>query len=132
LKPVLDKLLSMRASMPFKSRLRSKNPEKQHAIDLSVISSKLRRGLYKNPWDFNDDMWLMFENAWMCHRKNSKVYSYCNKLSQVFVEQINPVMKKLGYCCGQKLSFTPPSLYCDGNSLCTIARDQYYHVYEAT
>ncbi|VDN44343.1 unnamed protein product [Gongylonema pulchrum] len=82
MKPVLDKLLSMRASMPFKSRLRSKNPEKQ--------------------------------------------------LSQVFVEQINPVMKKLGYCCGQKLSFTPPSLYCDGNSLCTIARDQYYHVYEAT
>jgi hypothetical protein len=27
-------------------------------------------------------------------------------LSEVFVEEINPVMRKMGYCSGQKLNFT--------------------------
>uniref|UniRef100_A0A914RMT6 histone acetyltransferase n=1 Tax=Parascaris equorum TaxID=6256 RepID=A0A914RMT6_PAREQ len=41
-------------------------------------------------------------------------------------------MRKMGYCCGQKLAFTPLALFCYGQSMCTIARDQPYHVYEAT
>lgn len=54
------------------------------------------------------------------------------QLSELFVEEINPVMRKMGYCCGQKLAFTPLALFCYGQSMCTIARDQPYHVYEAT
>lgn len=49
-------------------------------MDLSTISNKLDTGEYKNPWEFSDDMWLMFDNAWLYNRKNSKVYKYCNKV----------------------------------------------------
>ncbi|OZC06354.1 hypothetical protein X798_06658 [Onchocerca flexuosa] len=139
LKPVVDKLLSMEESIPFRIPV---DPDilgipdyfdiVKKPMDLSTVSRKLDTGEYKNPWDFNDDMWLMFDNAWLYNRKNSKVYKYCNKLSEVFVEEINPVMQKMGYCCGQKLSFTPLALFCYGQSMCTIARDQTYHVYETT
>uniref|UniRef100_A0A9J2PJZ0 histone acetyltransferase n=1 Tax=Ascaris lumbricoides TaxID=6252 RepID=A0A9J2PJZ0_ASCLU len=139
LKPILDKLFNLEESIPFRIPVDPdilgipdyfdivKNP-----MDLSTISEKLDNGLYKNPWQFCDDMWLMFDNAWLYNRKNSKVYKYCTKLSELFVEEINPVMRKMGYCCGQKLAFTPLALFCYGQSMCTIARDQPYHVYEAT
>jgi E1A/CREB-binding protein len=99
-------------------------------MDLSTIKEKLDTGDYKNPWEFCDDMWLMFENAWLYNRKNSKVYKYCTKLSEAFVDEIDPVMQKLGYCCGRRLAFTPLALFCYGQTMCTIARDQPYYVYE--
>lgn len=49
-------------------------------IDLSTIKSKLDRGVYKDPWEYVDDVWLMFENAWLYNRKNSRVYRYCTKV----------------------------------------------------
>lgn len=49
-------------------------------MDLSTIRDKLDNGHYKNPWEFCDDMWLMFDNAWLYNRKNSKVYKYCTKV----------------------------------------------------
>nr|UYO08131.1 CBP1 [Bursaphelenchus xylophilus] len=99
-------------------------------MDLHTISTKLDSGKYKNPWEFCDDMHLMFANAWLYNRKNSKVYKYCSKLSELFIEMIDPVMQQMGYCCGQKLSFTPLALFCFGQSMCVIARDQPYHMYE--
>ena len=45
---------------------------------------------------------------------------------------MKPVMENLGYCCGQRLAFTPLALFCYGQSMCTIARDQQYYVYEAS
>lgn len=50
-------------------------------IDLSTIKSKLDCGEYKDPWEYVDDVWLMFENAWLYNRKNSRVYRYCTKVS---------------------------------------------------
>lgn len=50
-------------------------------IDLSTIKMKLDRGEYKDPWEYVDDVWLMFENAWLYNRKNSRVYRYCTKVS---------------------------------------------------
>lgn len=139
LKPILDKLSNLEESIPFRIPV---DPEilgipdyfdiVKNPMDLSTISEKLDNGSYKNPWQFCDDMWLMFDNAWLYNRKNSKVYKYCTKLSELFVEEINPVMRKMGYCCGQKLAFTPLALFCYGQSMCTIARDQPYYVYEAT
>lgn len=41
-------------------------------------------------------------------------------------------MRNMGYCCGERLAFTPLALFCYGQSMCTIARDQAYYVYEAT
>lgn len=37
----------------------------------------------------------------------------------------------MGYCCGQKLTFTPLALFCYGQSMCVIARDQPYYLYES-
>jgi len=53
-----------------------KNP-----MDLSRMKKKLDEGLYSNPWEFVDDMWLMFNNAWLYNRKTSKVYKFCTKVS---------------------------------------------------
>jgi E1A/CREB-binding protein len=52
-----------------------KNP-----MDLSTIKQKLERGDYKDPWEFCDDCWLMFDNAWLYNRRTSRVYKYCTKV----------------------------------------------------
>lgn len=75
-----------------------KNP-----IDLSTIKRKLDTGQYQEPWQYVDDIWLMFNNAWLYNRKTSRVYKYCSKLSEVFEQEIDPVMQSLGYCCGRKV-----------------------------
>ncbi|CAI4232287.1 unnamed protein product [Auanema sp. JU1783] len=99
-------------------------------MDLLTIQTKLNSGLYTSPWGFCDDIWLMLENAWLYNRKNSKVYKFSTKLSEMFVAEMDPVMREMGYCCSRKMSFTPLALFCYGASMCTIARDQPYWVYE--
>jgi E1A/CREB-binding protein len=42
-------------------------------MDLQTIKTNLDQGKYKNPWEFCDHMWLMFENAWLYNKKNTKV-----------------------------------------------------------
>lgn len=76
-----------------------KNP-----MDLSTIKRKLDTGQYQEPWQYVDDIWLMFNNAWLYNRKTSRVYKYCSKLAEVFEQEIDPVMRSLGYCCGRKVS----------------------------
>ena len=49
-------------------------------MDMSAIKNKLETGGYTDPWDFVDDVWLMFENAWIYNRKTSRVYKYCTKV----------------------------------------------------
>ena len=53
-------------------------------------------------------------------------------MSEVFEAEIDPVMVKLGYCCGRKHTFSPQTLCCYGqqNTICTIPRDGKYYVYE--
>ncbi|TNN63110.1 CREB-binding protein [Liparis tanakae] len=75
-----------------------KNP-----IDLSTIKRKLDTGQYQEPWQYVDDVWMMFNNAWLYNRKTSRVYKYCSKLAEVFESEIDPVMQGLGYCCGRKV-----------------------------
>uniref|UniRef100_A0A915EGW6 histone acetyltransferase n=1 Tax=Ditylenchus dipsaci TaxID=166011 RepID=A0A915EGW6_9BILA len=138
LQPIWEKLDKSDEAIPFRIPV---DPEAlkipdyfnivKRPMDLGTIGEKLNSGKYKNPWEFCDDVWLMFENAWLYNRKNSKVYKWCSKLSEMFVDEINPVMKEMGYCCGQKLSFTPLALFCYGQSVCVIARDQPYYLYES-
>lgn len=75
-----------------------KNP-----MDLSTIKRKLDTGQYQEPWQYVEDIWLMFNNAWLYNRKTSRVYKYCSKLAEVFESEIDPVMQGLGYCCGRKV-----------------------------
>ena len=72
-------------------------------MDLSTIKRKLDHGQYTDPWQYVDDVWLMCDNAWLYNRKTSRVYKYCTKLSEVFVQEIDPVMRMLQYCCGRKV-----------------------------
>ncbi|XP_052395176.1 CREB-binding protein isoform X6 [Carassius gibelio] len=102
-----------------------KNP-----IDLSTIKRKLDTGQYQEPWQYVDDVWLMFNNAWLYNRKTSRVYKYCSKLAEVFELEIDPVMQSLGYCCGRKYEFSPQTLCCYGKQLCTIPRDGTYYSYQ--
>uniref|UniRef100_A0A672HTJ7 histone acetyltransferase n=1 Tax=Salarias fasciatus TaxID=181472 RepID=A0A672HTJ7_SALFA len=102
-----------------------KNP-----IDLSTIKRKLDTGQYQEPWQYVDDVWLMFNNAWLYNRKTSRVYKYCTKLAEVFESEIDPVMQGLGYCCGRKYEFSPQTLCCYGKQLCTISRDGTYYSYQ--
>lgn len=99
-------------------------------MDLSTIKRKLDTGQYQEPWQYVDDIWLMFNNAWLYNRKTSRVYKYCSKLSEVFEQEIDPVMQSLGYCCGRKLEFSPQTLCCYGKQLCTIPRDATYYSYQ--
>ncbi|CAL1601790.1 unnamed protein product [Knipowitschia caucasica] len=102
-----------------------KNP-----IDLSTIKRKLDTGQYQEPWQYVDDVWLMFNNAWLYNRKTSRVYKYCSKLAEVFEAEIDPVMQGLGYCCGRKYEFSPQTLCCYGKQLCTIPTGGTYYSYQ--
>lgn len=53
----------------------------QKPMDLSTIRRKLDTGQYKDPWEYVDDVWLMFDNAWVYNKKSSRVYKYCTKVS---------------------------------------------------
>ncbi|XP_077426453.1 histone lysine acetyltransferase CREBBP isoform X2 [Vanacampus margaritifer] len=102
-----------------------KNP-----IDLSTIKRKLDTGQYQDPWQYVDDVWLMFNNAWLYNRKTSRVYKCCSKLAEVFEAEIDPVMQSLGYCCGRKFEFSPQTLCCYGKQLCTIPTGGTYFSYQ--
>lgn len=57
-------------------------------MDMSTIKRKLDTGQYKDPWEYVDDVWLMFENAWLYNRKTSRVYKYCSKVSVPIFTQL--------------------------------------------
>lgn len=50
-------------------------------MDLSTIQFKLNSGKYSDPWEYVDDVWLMFDNAWLYNKKGSRVYRYCTRVS---------------------------------------------------
>ena len=50
-------------------------------MDMASIKRKLDTGGYSDPWQYIDDIWQMFENAWTYNRKTSRVYKYCSKVS---------------------------------------------------
>ncbi len=36
---------------------------------------------FQDPWGYINDVYLMFENAWVYNRKTSRVYRYCTKVN---------------------------------------------------
>ncbi len=60
-------------------------PEKiKHPMDLTTIRNNLEDGVYKDPWEVLDHFRLMFNNAWLYNKKNSKVYKMCTKVCFYF------------------------------------------------
>ena len=55
---------------------------------------------------------------------------YCMKLSHIFSSCIDEVMRNLGYCCGQRFTFSPQSLLCYGNRIsCAITPNSAYYLF---
>ena len=99
-------------------------------MDLKTIRHRLDSGAYTDPWMFVSDMWLMFDNAWLYNRRNSRVYRMCTKLAEEFQRIADPAMRRAGFCCAQKLNFTPLPLCCFGKATCTINVGAVYFCYE--
>lgn len=51
-------------------------------MDLSTIKTKLATGQYLEPWQYIDDVWLMFNNAWRYNKKDSFVYDCCSQVKR--------------------------------------------------
>ncbi|CAG2099955.1 unnamed protein product [Medioppia subpectinata] len=136
LTPTLLKMASqVPEAIPFREPVdTAMNPDYPRIIkepmDLLTIKTKLDTGQYADPWQYIDDVWLMFENAWIYNRKSSVVYKYCTKLSKIFEEEIHAVMKSIGYCCGGKYAFQRQVLSCFGQNLCVIPTDALYMSYQ--
>lgn len=86
--PTLEKLYRQEGeSMPFRQPVDPNTlgiPDYfdivRKPMDLSTIHKKLTSGQYSDPWEYVDDVWLMFDNAWLYNRKTSRVYRYCTKV----------------------------------------------------
>ncbi|CAJ0578654.1 unnamed protein product, partial [Mesorhabditis spiculigera] len=134
--PVWEKLNSCQAAHPFRTPV---DPDILgipdyfdiviHPMDLSTIRQKLHETSYTNPWEFCDDVWLMLENAWLYNRTGSVVFKHATKLSELLMDEMNPLMRELGYCCASQPS---ESLLCNGKHGCIIDRDQPYMGCEST
>ena len=89
LMPTLDKLYRQdRESIPFRQPVDPSHlgiPDYfdivRKPMDLSTIKRKLDTGQYQDPWEYVDDVLLMFDNAWLYNRKSSHVYKCCTKVS---------------------------------------------------
>jgi E1A/CREB-binding protein len=154
--PTLDKLMHQNPELtPFRAPVGqnslgftdySINVKKSK--DLDTIYMKLKKGEYSDPWEYIDDVWLVFNNSWLFNQKMFEVFHWCSshynfiqnsscdetknsssKFSEVFEKEIDPVMQALGYCCGRRYTFNPQVLCCFGKQLCTIPRDAKYFIY---
>ncbi|UJR31544.1 hypothetical protein I4U23_019032 [Adineta vaga] len=103
-----------------------KNP-----MDFSTIFDKLDKHQYSTPFEFCEDIWLVFNNAWIFNKKTQRVHKAAVKLADMFMENVDPLMKEYGYCCGRQYVFLPPAMFCygTGGMCCTIPRDGDYFVY---
>jgi E1A/CREB-binding protein len=57
-----------------------KNP-----IDLGTIRHKVLCNEYSEPWEYINDIRLMFSNAWTFNKKNTFVYIYCTQVNKYFI-----------------------------------------------
>jgi E1A/CREB-binding protein len=98
LEPVLDKMHACEDSHPFRQPV---DPVAlnildyptiiKHPMDMLTMHNKLLRGEYKNPLQFCEDAWLMFNNAWLYNKKTTRVYKMCTKVNIRFL--LNPLFR---------------------------------------
>jgi E1A/CREB-binding protein len=136
LEPIIEKMIASEHSYQFQQPVDSvafNIPDYptiiKHPMDISTIRNKLLGGEYKNPLEFCNDAWLMFNNAWLYNNRSLRIYRSCTKLAELFVESIDPVIQALGYCCGCQYTYFPNVMLCYGNKLCCqiSLNDNYYY-----
>ena len=103
----------------------------KYPMDFSTIFKKLDEKQYTTPFQFWEDMWLVFNNTWLFNKKTQRVYKAGLKIADMFMELVDPIMKDYGYCCGRQYVFLPPGMFCYGvnGMCCTIPRDGDYYYY---
>ncbi|CAF3668354.1 unnamed protein product [Rotaria sp. Silwood1] len=53
----------------------------KYPMDFSTIFKKLDENQYETPYEFCEDVWLVFNNAWTFNKKTQKVYKAGSKLN---------------------------------------------------
>lgn len=101
-------------------------------LDLLRIGKRINKCQYKDPWQFCDDMWSMFDNLLSIPYNNTdpRTYQFYSKLVDIFRNEIDGTMQSIGLCCGRKYAFSPQVLCCAGKQLCTIPRDAVYYEFK--
>lgn len=79
----------------------------KHPMDLQTIREKLNRSKYRDPHEICADIRLMWDNAWLYNPRGSRIHKNTTKLNELFEQRVDPIMKRLGFCCGRRLYFTP-------------------------
>lgn len=59
----------------------------KYPMDFSTMSKKLNDNQYLTPFQFCEDMWLVFNNAWTFNKKSHRVYKAGSKVS-TFIDRI--------------------------------------------
>ncbi|CAF3661478.1 unnamed protein product [Rotaria sp. Silwood1] len=136
LEPIIHKMIASEYSYSFQKPVDSISLKIldyptiiKHSIDISIIHNKLLLGEYKNPLEFSDGVWVVFNHIWLYNEKTSPIYEICSKLAELFVESIDPVLQTLGYCCGRQYVYLTPVMLCYGKEQCCqiLLNDNYYY-----
>jgi hypothetical protein len=54
----------------------------KYPMDFSTIFKKLDENQYATPYQFSEDIWLVFNNTWLFNKKTQKVYKAGLKVNQ--------------------------------------------------
>ncbi|ESO09760.1 hypothetical protein HELRODRAFT_121284, partial [Helobdella robusta] len=90
--PVNPDLLGIPVSFDYFDKI--KNP-----MDLSTIEMKLNNRQYTDPWQYINDVYLMFENAWCYNKRTHRVYKYCTKVIDEVMLSVNCLATLVIYDC---------------------------------
>jgi len=59
----------------------------KYPMDFSTIIKKLDENQYKTPFEFCEDIWLVFNNTWLFNKKSQRVYKAGVKVNYFFWKQ---------------------------------------------
>jgi E1A/CREB-binding protein len=59
-------------------------------MDFSTISKKFDENQYTTPFQFWEDMWLVFNNAWTYNKKSHAVYKAAKHVSRSIFTKVKP------------------------------------------
>ncbi|KAF0990936.1 hypothetical protein HZS_1386, partial [Henneguya salminicola] len=132
--PILNKLLRTADSVYFNQPV---DPIKlcipdypeiiREPMDFSTIADKLSNYKYKSIWDVIYDINLVFDNAYLYNKKNTRVHKGAVKLSAVFEAFSFNFMKSHLYCCNKRFVYSLQVLYCNSKDFCVIPCNGNYY-----
>ncbi|KAF1745285.1 LOW QUALITY PROTEIN: hypothetical protein MXB_1768 [Myxobolus squamalis] len=99
-------------------------------MDLGTVMTKLKNLKYTTIWDVVYDINLVFDNAYLYNKKNTRVHKAAVKLSAIFEPFSALFMKKQQYCCSKRYVYSPQVLYCNSKDFCVIPCSAVYYRFD--